>query len=171
MEEYIKQLVEDLTTMAKTPLECPDYKLLYPNHPAIKAGLDYILAWEVAPDIPMTEAFDLLPETFPHPEQLKETQATRLNQAIINLWEANRIFVSVPERVPSQLIVYRELRDLWQTGTIRLLPNGNTTLGFCSYEAETCPWGEEFCTCKDEDWYNEDVDMDNYEKDGGELPF
>ncbi len=79
----------------------------------------------------------------------------------------------MPEILPSQLILYRELRQKWQTGTVRLLPEGNTEIDFCYYVHNECPWGMDFCTCKNEDWYNEEVeDMNNsIEKNPDDLPF
>jgi hypothetical protein len=169
MEQYISQLLEDIEQAAAHKLECPDYTLLYPDHPAIAYGLDYIVAWECAPDIPMAEAFGIPAEAFPPPEQLTEEQAGKLNEAILKLWTVNNMYANLPEKLPSQVILYRSLRKQWQEGTVRLLPEGNTGIGFCSYVVGECPWGIDFCTCKDEDWYNEDIDMDDFKNDN-KLP-
>ncbi len=171
MEQYTIQLIEDLEKIAQKPLECPDYTLLFPDHPALKHGLDYIVAWECAPDISFQNGFGIIHEAFPPVEQLTEVQAQRINQAILKLWEVNNLFAKLPEKLPSQLILYRELRNMWQKGTFRLLPDGNTEIDFCHYVEGSCPWGIDFCTCKDEDWYNEEDDMNMEDNDPSTLPF
>lgn len=177
MEKYISQLLEDLNQAAKQPIEPPNYALLNPDHPALEPQyggiLDYIVAWETAPDEPMEKVFGIVAEAFPPPEQLNELQAQQVNEAILKVWEANSIFAVLPEILPSQLILYRELRKKWQTGTVRLLAKENTHINFCYYVHNECPWGMDFCTCKNEDWYNEDVeDMNNsVERNPDDLPF
>lgn len=171
MEPYITQLIEDLEKVAQERLECPDYTILNPDHPAIDYGLDYVVALECAPDLPFYEAFGIPAEAFPPPEQLSEEQAQKVNQAILKLWEVNHVFANLPEKLPSQLILYRELRKRWQEDTIRVLPDGNTHIEFCHYVVGSCPWGMDFCTCKDEEWYGEDDDREKYTEDDTELPF
>jgi hypothetical protein len=170
MQTYLSQLIEDLELASQNPVEVPDYKLLNPNHPAIEYGLDYIVAWECAPDVPMPEAFGFPLEAFPPHEQLTEEQAEQLNNAILKLWEANRIIADLPARLPSQLVLYKELRLKWQEQTVRFLPDGNMHLEFCYYVHGECPWGMDFCTCKDEEWYNDSLDM-GAETEESELPF
>ncbi len=76
MQTYINQLVEDLLQAAATKVPIPDYTLLHPNHHALEPQyggmLDYIVAWETAPDEPMTKVFGIVAEAFPPPEQLSE---------------------------------------------------------------------------------------------------
>ncbi len=127
--------------------------MLNPDHPAIDYGLDYIVAWECAPDEQMPDVFGINAAAFPPPEKLTEEQALRINQAILKLWEVNHILADLPEKLPSHLILYRELRKKWQEDTIRIMPGGNMHLEFCYYVPEECPWGMDFCTCKDADWF------------------
>lgn len=173
MQTYLSQLLEDLELASQKPIEIPDYTLLNPNHPAVEYGLDYIVAWECAPDLPMSEAFGFPAEAFPPPEQLTEEQAAQLNTAILKLWEVNNIIADLPEVLPAQQVVYGEFRKKWQESTIQLLPEGHLHLEFCYYVQNECPWGMDFCTCKNEDWYNEDIeDMNNpVEKNPDDLPF
>ena len=173
MEQYILQLTEDLNKAAQTKLQAPDYTLLYPDHPAIEYGLDYIVEWECAPDERMADVFGISNEAFPPMEMLNEAQAEKLNQAILALWRANDIYADFPEKLPSQLILYRELRKKWLEGSIRIMSEQTmTTIEFCSYNAETCPWGVDFCTCKDAEWYQSDTDIENFTPpQNGELLF
>jgi hypothetical protein len=153
MQTYINQLVEDLNEKAQTKIEAPDYKLLNPDHPAIDYGLDYMVAWECAPDLSYSEVFGIANEAFPPMEKLNEQQAEQVVEAITNLLKANNIYLSLPKRLPPQTILYRELRKEWQEGTIRILSNddgGMSGIEFCHYNGETCPWGMDFCTCKEE---------------------
>ncbi len=76
--------------------------------------------------------------------------------------------------MPAQTILYRELRKEWQEGAIRILSNddgGMMGIEFCHYNGETCPWGMNFCTCKDEEWYNSDDTMKNFSKNNEDLTF
>ena len=173
MQTYITQLLEDLTEAAKTKIEAPDYKLLNPNNPALKAGLDYLVAWECAPYLTYFEVFGIPNEAFPPSEMLNEEQAKQVVEAIVNLLEVNTIEVGFPEILPSYQVLYRELRKEWQEKTMRIMPeeDGMQGIDFCHYNGSTCPWGMDFCTCKDEEWYNSDDDMDSYSKNDEDLPF
>jgi len=109
-------------------------------------------------------------EALPPPEKLTEEQAAQLNDAILKLWEVNNIGADFPVRLPSQIVLYKEFRLKWQEATIRLLPAGNCHLDFCYYVENECPWGMDFCTCKDEDWYKE-VDIEPKDASDDSLPF
>jgi len=176
MQTYITQLIEDLTYRTNNPVAPPDYKLLHPNHHALEPQyggmLDYIVSWECAVDEPMAKVFGIAPEAFPPPEQLTEAQATQVNEAILALWAAHRIIADYPSEVPA-LVLYRVLRNSWAEDGVQLITGGSMHKEFCNYYPEECPWGTEFCACKNEDWYNEDVeDMNNsVEKNPDDLPF
>jgi hypothetical protein len=170
MDHYVAQLLEDLAQAAQQPLPIPDYKLLHPDHPAVEYGLDYIVAWEMAPDIPMPVAFGLPAEALPPPELLTEAQAAQLCAALLKLWEVNRIGAVLPEPLPPASVVYRELRRKWQESTIQLLPDGCLNLEFCDYEVSACPWGPEFCMCLDYPTLPDDLD-DLPDPEPGALPF
>ncbi len=172
MEKYINQLLDDLAKAAEKPLQCPDYSKIYPNHPANDyKGLEYIIAWEMAPQEPLSKLFDIDATAFPPPEQLTEAQAEKLIEAILHLWEVNNVYPILPERLPSSFIVYKELVRCWAEQGIAIMPEGSTEIRFCHYIAEECPWGMEYCTCKDEDWYNDDIDTYIKDDDPDALPF
>lgn len=159
MQTYISQLLEDLELATQKTIPIPDYTLLNPNHPAVEYGLDYIVAWECAPQESMSSAFGISSEAFPPPEMLTEEQAEKVCTAILKLWEANRIIADLPKTLPASTIVYGVLRDRWQGEGIQLLPEGHLHLEFCYYEPEHCPWGMDFCMCKDFDWHKDDNAM------------
>jgi hypothetical protein len=121
----------------------------------------------------MTEAFGISADSFPSMDKLTESQAKDVNEAILNLWSVNRIYANFPENFLSQLIIYRELRKKMQEDTIRLFPDGDTHIEFCSYEPESCPWGMDFCICKDSEWFNEEDNDATQETnmDGDDFPF
>jgi len=179
MQTYINQLVEDLNEKAQTKIEAPDYKLLNPDHPALEAGLDYLVAWERAPYLTYFEVFGIANEAFPAVEKLNEEQAKQVVEAIVNLLEVNDIKAGFPKHFPSYSILYYELRKEWQSRKIRIMPDedGVTIIDFCHYNGETCPWGMDFCTCKDEEWYltKEELEKEqeewNNRIDDGSLPF
>lgn len=159
MQTYISQLLEDLENASQNPVKIPDYKILNPNHPAIDYGLDYIVGWECAPYISMADAFGIAAEAFPPPEQLNEEQAEQLINAILKLWEVNNIIADFLEIMPPTIVIYRVLRKKWQESKIQLLSEGYLHLEFCSYEPQECPWGIDFCYCKNQEWNNDDFDM------------
>ena len=46
MKKYIEQLLADLAAATHNLPPTPNYKVLYPDHPAHDFGLEYIVAWE-----------------------------------------------------------------------------------------------------------------------------
>lgn len=169
METYIEQLIADLKEKAKTRLPIPDYRTLYPNHPAAEYGLDHIIAWECATPEPFPELFGFPLEAFPPHDKLTEAQAEALTTAILELWAANGIAVVEPPEGVSHREIYREVRAIWGSKKASPQPEGSTvTFEFCNYCPEDCPWDTEHCWCKD----IEVDDMDDIKplKDG-ELPF
>ena len=157
MEQYIKQLIEDLTEASQNIKPVPDYTLLNPNHPAIEYGLDYIVAWECAPDIPIEQFFEIPSETFPPSERLTTIQQTAVLEAILNLWEVYHIEVLFPDDAPVHM-QYDYLRRLWKENTIQHIGEGCMTFEYCDYDPEVCFWGETYCSCKHEDWYKDEND-------------
>ena len=149
MQPYLDQLLEDLRARhGQLPPE-PNWRALYPNHPAPE-GLEYIIAWENGYDLPMPELFDLPADAFPPPEQLDEDQIAALSDAILTRWASFHIQADIPDNIPYR-IVYPVLRDRWVGEPVSVVWEGALHLEFCDYEPERCPWGEVYCTCKDFD--------------------
>ncbi len=173
MEQYIFQLLEDLNLAARQPVEPPNYALLNPDHPALEPQyggmLDYIVSWECAKNEPMEKIFGISPSAFPPPEMLTEAQASQLCQAILKLWEVNSLLADIPNEVPP-LILYGVLRKSWAEDGIQLITGGNMHKEFCSYEPEHCPWGLDYCQCKNFEPFNMPDDMDSSPTNPDDLP-
>lgn len=152
MQTYITQLLEDLTEAAKTKIEAPDYKLLYPDHPAIDYDLDGLIAYQCAPRLPFSDIFNIQDEVFPPVEKLTNEQASDICEAIMNLWQVNHLQVDLPSDTNIPVAnLYNELITYWKEDGIQLMPidGGTIHLDFCTYFEESCPWGSENCTCEE----------------------
>ncbi len=141
MQTYIIQLIEDLTEVSKTRLEAP-YKSFDTD--------------KVATDNSYFHIFGIPNEAFPPMEMLNENQAKQLVEAMVNLLKVNEVSLNFPERLPPYKILYRELRREWHEGIFLILPTDSYTMvgiDFCHCNGETCPWGMEYCACKDREHY------------------
>lgn len=67
--------------------------------------------------------------------------------------------------------------NYWKTETIQYISEGTLHVEFCDYDENNCPWGYEFCTCKDfADDYSDmtvrdDSDSNTVDFEGDDLPF
>ena len=163
MQNYISQLLSDLENAKKNIPPPVDYKLLYPDHPAFSYGLEYIVEWEMAPDSSMDDLFGIKAEQLPPDDKLSEGQAEQLVQAILELWGTFNIGADIPNEDIPALLIYKVLRNRWETGTARYMSEGMTHLEFCHYVPEECPWGMEFCQCKE--FANESTEEEDEMKD------
>ncbi len=151
MQTYIPQLLYDLEAAKEyeRPTE-PDYKILYPDHPAAdpqyEGELDHIIAWEKGKRYSAEALFGIPHAAFPPAKQLVEGQIIDLNAAILSLWRFYRIELSYPEN-GNPTVLYNYLVQEWGEGKFPLMPeNGICCKETCDYNPEVCIWGEA-CTC------------------------
>jgi hypothetical protein len=181
MQTYITQLLSDLEASQNNQPEKVDYKLLYPNHPAAspeyEGYMDYMIEWEKAPRWRFDDLFGIKSEVFPPVDKLTVEQMTALTDGILQLWASFNIgAVILDDKIPVET-VYRVLVNYWKTETVRYVSEGTLNIEFCHYDENDCPWGYDFCTCKD--FTDDDLDMtirDNSDLntvnfDGDDLPF
>lgn len=159
MQKYVTQLLADLEAAKANRPPKPDVRALYPNHPALDFGLDYIAEWECAPRMPMTELFGIDPIVFPDADRLTKEQLSELIEGIFDLWEFYNFDACISDEVPYHL-VYTAFVKKWREGYVSYVSEGVTHLEFCDYEPNNCPWGLEFCNCKE--FEDDDMDMDKY---------
>jgi len=172
MQTYINQLVEDLNEKAQTKIEAPNYKVLFPDHPAIDYDLDGVVAYLCSTPLSFSSTFDTQDEVFPPAEKLTNEQAQQLCDAILNLWQVNNLQVYLPDDVNIPVKnLYNQLITYWKEDGIKLMPNngGNITLDFCTYYAESCPWGSENCTCED-NFRKMSEEMEEFKKEQENKP-
>lgn len=165
MQNYISQLLSDLDAAKKNVPAPIDYALLYPDHPAFSYGLDYIVEWEMAPDYPMDDLFGIKAEQLPVDDKLSDKQVEDLVEGILDLWATFNIVADIPDDAIPPRLVYKALKNRWEKGTTRYMSEGTTHVEFCHYEPEECPWGMEFCSCKE--FANETIETS--EKEDNEL--
>jgi hypothetical protein len=153
MQAYINQLLADIKA-AETrdrPTK-PDYKILYPEHPAADpqygGELDHIIEWEMGVGYGAEALFGIPKIAFPPSEKLDKTQIADLCEAILNLWSAYRILLTYPDD-GDKAVLYAYLITEWGGGNFPLMPeNGICGKETCDYNPDGCIWGEQ-CTCKD----------------------
>jgi len=91
--------------------------------------------------------FGFEPVQFPPAERLSDEELDALTQALCRLWAAYNFTPVLPDAVPGRL-VYPLLLKRMEEPTF-VMTRGNIGIEFCHYEPLECPWGLEYCTCKD----------------------
>ena len=94
---------------------------------------------------------------FPPAEKLTDSQALQLVDAIEMLWESRNISPFYPDELPVKL-KYTLLVGKWDEEWL-FCPSMHSTIEFCDYNPEVCPFGEAYCTCKDLDFGEEPDDL------------
>jgi len=152
MQNYLTQFLHDLKGAQNNKPVKPNYKVLYPDHPAndpeYEGHLDYIMEWEMGPQYDADDLFGISVDAFPPAERLTESQQQSLVEAILELWQAFNIVADYPDEVPVTAL-YNALVNRWKGEPFQYISEGTLHLEFCHYEPEECPWGLEYCTCKE----------------------
>lgn len=161
MKKYLNQLLSDLEAAKTKQPKKMDYKLLYPDHPATDPQyggvMDYMIEWENAPEWEMDKLFGVKAEAFPPVEQLTEEETETLVVGILELWASFNIVMDLlDDGIPIKLI-YKLLVNYWKTETVQYVSEGTLHLESCHYNINTCPWGIEYCSCKE--FTDDDLDM------------
>lgn len=160
MEKYIKHLIADLKIAAenapvhKTPEEMSENEFMDNLE-----EIDRIVTSD--PKYNMYDVFGLESDIFPPVEKLTTKQAISLADEILQLWEAYYIESLYPEDFPMEKL-YPLLIAKFKEPFL-YFPMGITGVEFCEYEPSECPFGEEYCMCKDEidDYQIEDMFNEN----------
>lgn len=166
MEKYVAQLLEDLERVKSNKPDKPNVHILYPDHPALDYGLDYIAEWECAPMVLMAELLGFPQEKLPVVEKLTEKQATAINEKILEVWLEFNFYADFPDGLP-ELTKYKIIRNKWEED-VHYVSEGMYHFEFCDYEPENCPFGLDYCSCKDIETFEID---DMKPLDENELPF
>ena len=148
MQNYVNQLLTDMAAAQKNLPTEVDYALLYPDHPAVAYGLTHIAEYEMSPRHSMDDLLGIKAEQLPPDDKLSDEQVVQLNDGIVALWEAFNISPDLPNEVPPRLI-YEALKNYWATKTVQYVSEGRIHIEFCDYEPDECPWGSDYCSCKE----------------------
>lgn len=164
MHPYLPYLLDDLTQAKTNKPDRPNYRLLYPDHPAFEYGLDYIVEWEMGLTKQLKDWVVLEKEIFPPPEHLTEDEMRLVITSFIKLLNHFNVDVALPEKIPVPDVYQLLINTL--DHEIQIVSEATMTIDFCSGNAEGCELGS-FCSCKDIDFES----MDIPEKNNDELPF
>jgi hypothetical protein len=123
-----------------------NYAVLYPDHPAYRYGLDYVVEWEMSPTYTMGELFGIEAEQLPPAEKLTDEQIAQLLKGIYDLWQAFNYFPDSDDTPPR--VFYTVVKNYWATQSVQYEKYTFIELDFCSYNKGLCVWGEHF-KCKD----------------------
>jgi hypothetical protein len=144
MENYIRQLIEDLLAVAKNPprpawIEPPPHL----EEDPVMAEL------ALAPFQTIEELTGIKQESFPEIIHLQGDQWQRVNEAIFKVLESLNIeLVDVPSGISPEWL-YEVLTTNWQA-EVQYLPSSGMDLELCTGDPMTCPYGD-YCDCG-EDW-------------------
>jgi hypothetical protein len=167
MQRYVEQLIEDLELVASNP----------PAHPYIESpphlnGNIEIAELALSPYKPFSEWTGISEEEFPFIDQITVEEAHNINQAVFKVFAALNIeLIDLPAGLPSDLL-YLAIMFNWDM-PIQFLPNAGYELEFCTFDPDTCPYGEycECCSDPDHTFFEDDVPGEFDNKGDDELPF
>ena len=163
MQRYTEQLIEDIREAKKRPR--PPKMELPPELELMRGAEEYLHGKLYK----MGNLFGLQKEQFPPSEKLDEKQIEDIIRSLTELWEAFNFIPDFPEGLPD-VYKYNLLVDYLNYETT-VVSNGFNHFEFCGYDPGSCPFPEEFCTCKDFELDDEDMDMSDMGQDGDALPF
>ena len=140
MERYVQQLIEDLELVASNPPAHP-----YVESPPHLNGNIEIAELALTPFKPISEWTGISREEFPNILQLSIDQAHNINLAILKVFTSLNIeLIDAPDDLPPDML-YEAITFNWDM-LIQFLPNAGYDLELCTYDPDTCPYGE-FCDC------------------------
>lgn len=141
MQKYLDQLIEDMQMIgnkAKSNL-IPDE-----SFDPVK-----MMEMEESPEQTMGFWFGLSQECFPPSDKLNEHQLEQMTIEIEELWGAFGFVPDFPDKLPARR-KYELMREYlnqpcqyWAKGWI-------LHFEFCQYDPNECPFGSEFCRCKED---------------------
>jgi len=169
MEQYINQLIEDILAAHRTK---NDYvQKIDDSFEAHIEEVERYLSGEGEQKI--TDMCGLYTEQFPPKERLNESQMKRVADAYQQMLLCWNIYIYLPEKLPV------EMKYELLTGTLErfvFVSNDEYShigIDLCSYDVDNCPFGSEYCSCKEDikEWESKSNDTENFESNEGELPF
>ena len=141
IQQYVDYLIIDLQNAKKN---VPEETKPGEGYEAFE---EHMMALEESPDMRLSDIFGISEEVFPPSEKLTDSQLEQLNAAILDMWDAFNIEASCPENVPAKLL-YPALVEQFKIET-QYWPGWTKGLELCNFEPDKCPFGKEYCTCKE----------------------
>ncbi len=141
MQHYIDYLICDLQNAKKN---VPQEKQPGEGYEAFE---NHMMELEESPDVLLSDLFGIKSDVFPPLEKLTDEQVEQLNTAIIEMWAAFNIKAVFPENLPARLL-YPALLTLFSK-SMHYWPGWHMGLELCNFDPDKCPFGTEYCTCKE----------------------
>lgn len=142
MNHYLAQLSADMHLAAT---RVPKSKI-----PEGEFDPDYMMELEESPERPMSYWFGLEKVQFPASDRLTAEQLELMATEFEQLWAAYSFVPDFPDGLPAKRR-YQLMRDYLDYPSQYYFGYGTFHFDFCHYEPENCPFGIEFCKCKDFD--------------------
>jgi len=98
-------------------------------------------------------------EKFPLATSLTERQLIELIDAVKELYGSCGVIVDLPESLPP-VDYYKFLMDALDIKII-LSSRGFIHIEYCEYIPEECPFGSEFCHCRNDDFFGQELIVDS----------
>ncbi len=164
MQLYISQLIEDILIAKRSentvvPIEIED------SFEAHIAEVERFISGEG--EQLLGEILQLEEIQFPPIARLTDEQMTNVISAFEECLFSWNILADIPENIPVALRYSLLVSTLAKNVFVQ--SSGYVHLEFCNYWPETCPFGEEFCHCKD--FYLDMSNTDDTSFEEGDLPF
>lgn len=140
MQKYLDQLISDMQMIgekAKANL-IPD-EVFDP----VK-----MMELEESPEQTMGFWFGLSQENFPASDRLNEQQLDQMAIEFEELWGAFGFYPDFPDKLPSKL-KYELMREYLNEPCQYWAKGWAFHFEFCHYNPDECPFGSEFCRCKE----------------------
>ncbi len=163
MQRYIDQLIGDIREAKNRPR--PQKMELPPELEFVRGAEEYIHG-EL---FEMGSLFGLKKIQFPPVEKLNPGQIENFVIEFEQLWKAFNFYPVFPDGLPIE-IKYKIFVDYLEHKTTYVTA-GNNHFEFCTYDPDSCPLPEEFCTCKDFKIEDDEIDMSNFKSNDSDLPF
>ena len=103
--------------------------------------------------VTLAELMNVAQQEFPSADALSHEQATRLTQAILDLWKSFGIEAVYPEGFPPHLFYPLLVAKLsaFRVAHDKGVPTKTIYVEFCGYDPAHCPFGRKYCqTCWDD---------------------
>jgi hypothetical protein len=158
MDRYISQLIEDMRDCARNLPERP--KLNLPEEMEVLRG---VIEYENAEYLPIQDWFGINKEYYPDESKLNDKQIGLLVKELLQLFKAYNFIPDLPEGLPNR-IIYKVLVDNMEE-PVAWISEGNMYIEFCDYDPETCPYPEEYCRCKEDNYEDDYEKFENIRKE------
>ncbi len=164
MEKYVSQLIEDILDAQRIEDEALEEEKEFDIEDHF-AEVERYISGEGEEQLGDILGFKKI--QFPPVERLNDEQMQSISEAFVQCLFSWNITAEIPENIPISLKYNLLVSTLEKKVFMQI--SGFIHLEFCHYDVETCPFGLEFCQCKD--FENDFDDMDTIELKDGELPF